>query len=93
MLGPIGIGREAVRASRRHSWRVAVGLIAHVSVSFALVALLPLPGFDGAQFGMLLSRMVLRRRYAHVVEGLIYVLGLAMVVWLYVWRGTDGAWR
>jgi regulator of sigma E protease len=87
-VGPVGVGQlvgDAVLVSLDTGWWFPVmqtmGLL---SVALAVTNLLPLPGFDGGRILFILVEAIRGRRVDPAKEGLVHLIGMALLVALMV---------
>jgi len=83
-VGPVGVGQlvgDAVQYSLDTGWWFPVmqtmGLL---SVALAVTNLLPLPGFDGGRILFVVIEAVRGRRVDPAKEGLVHLIGMALLV-------------
>jgi membrane-associated protease RseP (regulator of RpoE activity) len=84
LTGLVGIS-QAVGQAAAYGWRPLANLTGFLSLNFALLNLLPVPGFDGARLvGLLIEKLNggRRPRWGAAVQGigLLFVLGLGLWV-------------
>jgi regulator of sigma E protease len=84
VMGPIGIGNAIDQASQTGSGTLLL-LAAVISANLGLLNLLPLPALDGGRLAFLAVEWVRRgRRVDPAKEGLVHMIGLAVMVALII---------
>lgn len=83
LAGPIEIASMSGRAARR-GWASLFYLMGIVSISIAILNLLPIPVLDGGQISILLLESAMRRDLSLKVKEAINLAGLAAIVLLMV---------
>jgi regulator of sigma E protease len=81
--GPLEIGKLAGEAKRR-GWPFLLHLTALVSISIAILNLLPIPVLDGGQISVLLVESTIRRDLSLRLKEAINMVGLAFILLLMV---------
>ena len=83
-IGPVGLNdltREAVvTAQEINEWFPVLQLIGLVSVALATTNLLPLPALDGGRILFVLIEAVRGRRVDPAREGMVHLIGMAMLL-------------
>jgi regulator of sigma E protease len=83
-VGPVGVGQlvgEAVQYSLDTGWWYpAMQIMGSLSVALAVTNLLPLPGLDGGRILFVLLEAVRRRRLDPAKEGMVHLIGIALLV-------------
>ncbi len=83
-VGPVGIGQlvgDAVQYSLDTGWWFpAMQLMGSLSVAVAVTNLLPLPGLDGGRILFVIVEGIRGKRVDPAKEGLIHLVGLALMV-------------
>ena len=83
-VGPVGVGQlvgDAVQYSLDTGWWYpAMQIMGTLSVALAVTNLLPLPGLDGGRILFVLVEGIRGRRVDPAKEGLIHLIGLALLV-------------
>jgi regulator of sigma E protease len=87
MMGPVGIA-YVVKEVIPQGLNSVIKLIAMLSLSLAVMNLLPIPALDGGRFFMQIIEMIIRRPIPQKLEGLVNLSGfflliglLALVTW------------
>ncbi|MFN2290865.1 MAG: M50 family metallopeptidase [Anaerolineae bacterium] len=87
-VGPVGVGQlvgDAVQYSLDTGWWYPVmQMMGTLSVALAVTNLLPLPGLDGGRILFVIVEAIRGRRVSPEKEGLIHLIGLALMVALMV---------
>jgi regulator of sigma E protease len=87
-VGPVGVGQlvgDAVQYSLNSGWWYPVmQMMGTLSVALAVTNLLPLPGLDGGRILFVIVEAIRGRRVSPEKEGLIHLIGLALMVALMV---------
>jgi regulator of sigma E protease len=81
--GPLEIGRLSGEAARQ-GWPFLFHIMALVSISIAILNLLPIPVLDGGQIFVLLVESLIRRDLSLRLKEAINMVGLAFIVLLMV---------
>jgi regulator of sigma E protease len=83
-VGPVGVGQivgDAVQYSLDSGWWYpAMQIMGTLSVALALTNLLPLPGLDGGRILFVIVEGIRGRRVDPAKEGLVHLIGLALMV-------------
>lgn len=83
-VGPVGVGQlvgDAVQYSLDTGWWYpAMQIMGTLSVAVAVTNLLPLPGLDGGRILFVIVEGIRGRRVDPAKEGLIHLVGLALLV-------------
>ncbi len=83
-VGPIGVGQlvgDAVQYSLDTGWWYpAMQMMGTLSVALAITNLLPLPGLDGGRILFVIVEGIRGRRVDPAKEGLVHLVGLALLV-------------
>ena len=83
-VGPVGVGQlvgDAVQYSLDTGWWYpAMQIMGTLSVALAVTNLLPLPGLDGGRILFVVVEGIRGRRVDPAKEGLIHLIGLALLV-------------
>jgi regulator of sigma E protease len=83
-VGPVGVGQlvgEAVQYSLDTGWWFpAMQIMGSLSVALAVTNLLPLPGLDGGRILFVLVEAVRGRRVDPAKEGVVHLIGMALLV-------------
>jgi len=83
-VGPVGVGQlvgEAVQYSLDTGWWFpAMQIMGSLSVALAVTNLLPLPGLDGGRILFVLLEAIRRRRIDPAKEGMVHLIGMALIV-------------
>lgn len=83
-VGPVGVGQivgDAVQYSLDSGWWYpAMQIMGTLSVALALTNLLPLPGLDGGRILFVIVEGIRGRRIDPAKEGLVHLIGLALMV-------------
>lgn len=83
-VGPVGVGQlvgDAVQYSLDTGWWFpAMQIMGTLSVALAVTNLLPLPGLDGGRILFVLVEGIRGRRVDPAKEGLVHLIGLALLV-------------
>jgi regulator of sigma E protease len=83
-VGPIGVGQlvgDAVQYSLDTGWWFpAMQMMGTLGVALAVTNLLPLPGLDGGRILFVIVEAIRGRRIDPAREGLIHLIGLALLV-------------
>lgn len=83
-VGPVGVGQlvgDAVQYSLDTGWWYpAMQMMGTLGVALAVTNLLPLPGLDGGRILFVLVEAIRGRRIDPAHEGLIHLIGLALLV-------------
>lgn len=83
-VGPVGVGRlvgDAVQYSLDTGWWFPVmQMMGALSVALAVTNLLPLPGLDGGRILFVLVEAIRGRRVDPAKEGVIHLIGMALLV-------------
>jgi regulator of sigma E protease len=83
-VGPVGVGQlvgEAVQYSLDTGWWFpAMQIMGSLSVALAVTNLLPLPGLDGGRILFVLLEAIRRRRLDPAKEGMVHLIGMALIV-------------
>lgn len=83
-VGPIGVGQlvgDAVQYSLDTGWWFpAMQIMGTLSVALAVTNLLPLPGLDGGRILFVIVEAIRGRRVDPAKEGLVHLIGLALLV-------------
>ena len=83
-VGPIGVGQlvgDAVQYSLDTGWWYpAMQIMGTLSVALAITNLLPLPGLDGGRILFVIVEGIRGRRVDPAKEGLVHLIGLALLV-------------
>ncbi len=83
-VGPIGVGQlvgDAVQYSLDTGWWFpAMQMMGTLSVALAVTNLLPLPGLDGGRILFVIVEGIRGRRVDPAKEGLVHLIGLALLV-------------
>jgi regulator of sigma E protease len=83
-VGPIGVGQlvgDAVQYSLDTGWWFpAMQMMGTLGVALAVTNLLPLPGLDGGRIMFVIVEAIRGRRIDPAREGLIHLVGLALLV-------------
>jgi regulator of sigma E protease len=87
-VGPVGVGQlvgDAVQYSLDTGWWFpAMQMMGTLSVALAVTNLLPLPGLDGGRILFVIVEAIRGRRVTPEKEGVIHLIGLALMVALMV---------
>lgn len=87
VAGPIGIAHlttNAVQSQPRLGWASLFGLLALLSANLGVLNLLPIPALDGGRIVFVLLSWVRGRNLNPQVEGLIHMVGMALLLVLIV---------
>ena len=83
-VGPVGVGQlvgDAVQYSLDTGWWYpAMQIMGTLSVALAITNLLPLPGLDGGRILFVIVEGIRGRRVDPAKEGLVHLIGLALLV-------------
>ena len=83
-VGPVGVGQivgDAVQYSLDSGWWYpAMQIMGTLSVALAITNLLPLPGLDGGRILFVIVEGIRGRRVDPAKEGLVHLIGLALMV-------------
>jgi regulator of sigma E protease len=83
-VGPVGVGQlvgDAVQYSLDTGWWFpAMQIMGSLSVALAITNLLPLPGLDGGRILFVIVEGIRGRRVDPAREGLIHLIGMALLV-------------
>jgi regulator of sigma E protease len=83
-VGPIGVGQivgNAVQYSIDTGWWFpAMQIMGSLGVALAVTNLLPLPGLDGGRILFVIVEAIRGRRLDPAKEGLVHLIGLALMV-------------
>jgi regulator of sigma E protease len=83
-VGPVGVGQlvgDAVQYSLDTGWWFpAMQIMGSLSVALALTNLLPLPGLDGGRILFVVVEGIRGRRLDPAKEGLVHLIGMALLV-------------
>jgi regulator of sigma E protease len=83
-VGPVGVGQivgDAVQYSLDSGWWYpAMQIMGTLSVALAITNLLPLPGLDGGRILFVIVEGIRGRRIDPAKEGLVHLIGLALMV-------------
>jgi regulator of sigma E protease len=83
-VGPVGVGQlvgDAVQYSLDTGWWFPVAqMMATLSVALAVTNLLPLPGLDGGRILFVIIEGIRGRRLDPAKEGMVHLIGLAIMV-------------
>jgi len=83
-VGPVGVGQligDAVQYSLDTGWWFpAMQMMGSLSVALAITNLLPLPGLDGGRILFVIVEGIRGRRVDPAKEGLVHLIGLALMV-------------
>lgn len=84
VAGPIGIAHLGMTVAQQKSphWEVIPQLVALLSVNLGVLNLLPLPALDGGRILFVLIALVRRRNVDPELEGLIHMVGMAVLLLL-----------
>lgn len=89
VTGPVGIGRvidKILKGSGDRTFENLLNLTAIISLSLAVVNILPLPALDGGRLALLLPEMITGRRVNKKFEqyinvaGFIFLIGLSILI-------------
>ena len=87
-VGPLGISQlagEAIeRSSQERSWFTILFFAGAISMALGFTNLLPLPAFDGGRIVFVLIEAVRGRRIDPAKEGLVHLIGMAVLLGLMV---------
>ncbi len=87
VAGPIGIAHlttNAVQSQPKLGWASLFGLLALLSANLGVLNLLPIPALDGGRIVFVLLSWIRGRNLNPQVEGLIHMVGMAMLLVLIV---------
>lgn len=85
ITGPIGIAQATEEVAKQAGWAALLPLAALLSVSLAIVNILPLPMLDGGRIMFVLLEIVRRgKRVAPEKEALVHFVGFVVLVSLVV---------
>ncbi len=88
LSGPIGIAQavgEAVQTATIPAWVVVARLTAFISINLAIFNLLPIPALDGGRLVFVVLEMLRRgKRVAPEREGMVHLVGMALLLTLFV---------
>ena len=83
-VGPVGVGQivgDAVQYSLDSGWWYpAMQIMGTLSVALAITNLLPLPGLDGGRILFVIVEGIRGRRVDPAKEGLVHLIGLALML-------------
>jgi regulator of sigma E protease len=83
-VGPVGVGQlvgDAVQYSLDTGWWYpAMQIMGSLGVALAVTNLLPLPGLDGGRILFVIVEGIRRRRIDPAKEGLVHLIGMALLV-------------
>jgi regulator of sigma E protease len=83
-VGPVGVGQlvgDAVQYSLDTGWWFpAMQMLGSLSVALAVTNLLPLPGLDGGRILFVVVEGIRGKRIDPAKEGLVHLIGLALMV-------------
>jgi regulator of sigma E protease len=83
--GPVGMAQlthELVEQSTLPTWYTLATLSILLSLNLAFLNLLPIPALDGARLLFVLIELIRGRRIAPEKEGLVHLVGFAMLIGL-----------
>jgi len=83
MMGPVGIA-YVVKEVIPQGLNSVVKLVAMLSLSLAVMNLLPIPALDGGRFFMQIIEMIIRRPIPQKLEGLVNMSGFFLLLGLLV---------
>jgi regulator of sigma E protease len=86
--GPIAIGQMAGQ-SLQVGWDTFLNFMAYISISLAVLNLLPIPVLDGGQFLFLLAEAVIRRPLSLRLRERLTAVGLVMILLLMVFAFSN----
>ncbi|MCX7622557.1 MAG: RIP metalloprotease RseP [Thermomicrobium sp.] len=85
IAGPIGMGQltsEILQLSPEPVWVTLAHFTALLSINLAILNLIPFPALDGGRLFFVLVEAIRRRRIAPEKEGLIHLIGFAILLML-----------
>jgi len=85
IAGPIGMGQltsEILQLSPEPAWVTLAHLTALLSINLAILNLIPFPALDGGRLFFVLVEAIRRRRIPPEKEGLIHLIGFAILLML-----------
>lgn len=82
--GPVGIISVIGQASQM-DWTVLFNLVGLLTVNLGIMNLLPIPALDGCKLLIILIEAITRRRLPPEKEGIITLIGFALLIMVLIW--------
>lgn len=86
--GPVGIVSEISSAAKR-GYEDLLYLTALITINLGIFNLLPIPALDGGRIMFLLAELVTRRKPSAKVEGIVHLVGFALLILLMLFTTSN----